>query len=149
MTRLSALFLLISLFVSPVVFAQPSPVALTGARVYPVSGPVLERATVLIVDGKIAAIGPNVTLPANARRIDLHGATLIPGLVEARSSLFLAETELAGNGSPEQDMLDVADLFNRDAAKVLAQGVTTVYLAPDSRGSVSGTGAIVKLRNAA
>jgi len=149
MIRLSALLLLITLLAGSVAFAQTVPIALTGARVYPVCGPMLAHATVLIVDGKITAVGPNVTIPGNARRIDLQGATLIPGLVDARSSLFLSEGDIAGNGSPEQDMLDAADLFDQDAAKVLAQGVTTLYLAPGSRGSVGGTGAIVKLHKPA
>ena len=90
MTRLSFLSLLFGLLVGPFASAQPTPLALTGARVYPVSGPMIERATVLIVDGKIAAVGPNVTVPANARRIDLHGAALLPGLIDARSARFLS-----------------------------------------------------------
>src|SRR5437879_1616515 len=68
----SALFLLVfSLLAGPFASAQPAPVALTGAKVYPVSGPPLERATVLMVNGKITAVGANVAVPSNARRIDL------------------------------------------------------------------------------
>ena len=44
----------------------------------------------LLVDGdKIAAAGPNVSAPASARTIDLPGATLMPGLIEGHSHLFL------------------------------------------------------------
>jgi len=44
----------------------------------------------VLVDGdKIAAAGPNVSAPAGARTIDLPGATLMPGLIEGHSHLFL------------------------------------------------------------
>ncbi len=44
----------------------------------------------VLVDGdRIAAAGPNVTAPAGARVIDLPGTTLIPGLIEGHSHLFL------------------------------------------------------------
>ncbi len=147
MTRLSALLLVLTLFIGSVAHAQQSPLALTGAKVYPVSGPPLEHATVLIVDGRIKAVGANVTIPADARRVDLRGAVLIPGLVEARSALFLTDTNLAGAGAPDQDVLDAADLFDKEAGKILAQGVTTLYFSPGNRGSVGGVGAVVKLHS--
>ena len=74
---------------------------------------------------------------------------MIPGLVDARSSLFLSEADLSGSGAADQGVLDAADLFRDEAAKVLAQGVTTLYLSPGSRGAVCGVGAVVKLRNTA
>lgn len=145
MTQLSRLligsFLLCGLKAS----AQEPPLALVGATVYPVSGPPIRLATIVIADGRIVAVGATVSVPANARRIDLRGATVIPGLVDARSSLFLSDSDLAGAGSADQSVLDAADLFREEAGKVLAQGVTTLYLSPGSRGGVGGAGAVVKL----
>ena len=44
----------------------------------------------VLVDGdRIAAVGPNLTAPAGARTIDLPGATLMPGMIEGHSHLFL------------------------------------------------------------
>ena len=44
----------------------------------------------VLVDGdRIAAAGPNVTAPAGTRTIDLPGATLMPGMIEGHSHLFL------------------------------------------------------------
>jgi imidazolonepropionase-like amidohydrolase len=44
----------------------------------------------VLVDGdRIAAVGPNVAAPAGAKVIDLPGQTLIPGMIEGHSHLFL------------------------------------------------------------
>ena len=45
--------------------------------------------TVLVTDDKIAAAGPNVSAPAGARTIDLPGQTLMPGMIEGHSHMFL------------------------------------------------------------
>jgi imidazolonepropionase-like amidohydrolase len=46
---------------------------------------------VLVEGGKIAAVGPasEVSVPADAQTIDLPGATLLPGLIDAHSHIFL------------------------------------------------------------
>jgi imidazolonepropionase-like amidohydrolase len=44
---------------------------------------------VLVEGDKIAAVGPNVTAPAGAKVIDLPGTTLMPGMIEGHSHLFL------------------------------------------------------------
>ena len=71
-------------------------IAITGGTVYPVSGPKIENGTVLIRDGKIAAVGASVAIPEGARRIDARGKWVTPGLIHALTSLGLAE-----GGSPE------------------------------------------------
>jgi len=48
-----------------------------------------ERWSVLVEHDRIAAAGPNLTAPAGARTIDLPGATLMPGMIEGHSHLFL------------------------------------------------------------
>jgi len=61
-------------------------IAITGGTVYPVSGPKIERGTVLIKDGKIVAVGANVTVPADAQRVDATGKWVTPGFVFAGSN---------------------------------------------------------------
>jgi len=126
--------------------SQQPDMALTNAYVHPVSSAPFLKGTVLISQGKIAAVGTHVRVPAGVRVIDLHGAVVTPGLIDARSSLFVKDEDLVGAGTADQSVLDAANLFDADAAKVLAAGVTTLYLSPGSRGGVGGTGAIVKLR---
>jgi len=66
-------------------------VAITGGKVYPVSGPVIEKGTVLVRDGKIVAVGANVTVPNDATRIDATGKWVTPGLINALTSLGVTE----------------------------------------------------------
>jgi imidazolonepropionase-like amidohydrolase len=45
--------------------------------------------SVLVEGGKIAAVGPNLAAPAGTRTVELPGTTLMPGLIEGHSHLFL------------------------------------------------------------
>jgi imidazolonepropionase-like amidohydrolase len=68
------------------------PLLLTGARVLDASGDRLLSGTdLLVVNGRIAAVGPagSLTAPAGAVRVDLAGLTLIPGLIDLHSHLLL------------------------------------------------------------
>ena len=69
--------------------ARPSAWAITGARIVPVSGPVIPQGTIVVRDGIIVAVGPTdrTPAPADARRVDGAGLTVYPGLVDAASSL--------------------------------------------------------------
>lgn len=79
----------ISLLVLPALLAPPStaletrkPTAIKGARVF--DGEKLwTRATVIIKDGKIAALGEDILIPPDAEVIDGEGKTLLPGLIDA------------------------------------------------------------------
>ncbi|HWS54367.1 MAG TPA: hypothetical protein VN228_09580, partial [Pyrinomonadaceae bacterium] len=61
--------------------------AITGARVVTLAGPTIERGTVVVRDGLIAAVGANVAAPPDARVIDGAGLTVYPGLIDASTSL--------------------------------------------------------------
>jgi imidazolonepropionase-like amidohydrolase len=148
MKQTTLICLLVSLFSGLKADAQTS-IALTNAHVYPVSGAPIDHATIVIVDGKIVSVGVNVAVPAGAKRIDLHGATVIPGMIDVSSALFLPDESLSGAGTADQDVLDGVDFFDKDASKVLAAGVTTLYLSPGDRGAIGGVGAIVKLQDPA
>lgn len=88
------LALLLSLHV-PDNYAQRSAVetyAITGARIVTVSGPVIERGTVVIRDGLIEAVGANLLAPADARVIDGTGLTVYPGLIDSYTSLGIQQS---------------------------------------------------------
>ena len=64
-------------------------IAITEATIYPVSGPKIERGTVLVRDGRIVALGADVAIPGDARRIDGRGKVVTPGFFHAQSALGL------------------------------------------------------------
>ena len=65
--------------------------AITNARIVTVSGPVIDRGTLVIRNGLIAAAGANVTAPSDARVIDGTGLTVYPGLIDSYTNLALPE----------------------------------------------------------
>ena len=81
------LLMLALLFAAP---ALAEPVLLKPARVFDGVNPMPHEGWSVLIDGdRIAATGPNVAAPAGTRIVDLPGATLMPGLIEGHSHLFL------------------------------------------------------------
>ena len=101
---LSALAILGStIFVATFTEAQRSAIetyAITNARIVTVSGPTIERGTVVIRNGLIAAVGPNVSAPADARIIDGAGLTVYPGLIDSNTSLGIPPPSETPSASP-------------------------------------------------
>lgn len=115
-------------------------IAITGGTVYPVSGPKIENATVLIRDGRIAAVGTNVAIPAGATRIDAAGKWITPGLIDGGGQMGLTEIN-AVQGTNDGGVRDsaVAASFNvsegLNPASMLIpvtriEGITTTLAAP-------------------
>ena len=70
--------------------APAEPLLLKPARVFDGVNPIPHDGWTVLVDGdRIIATGPNLAAPAGARVIDLPGTTLLPGLIEGHSHLFL------------------------------------------------------------
>lgn len=71
-------------------------IALVGARIVTMAGgrgrpgsEVIDNGTIVVKDNRIEAIGTNVSIPAGARRIDVKGKTIIPGLIDAHAHVPL------------------------------------------------------------
>src|SRR4051794_12568587 len=83
----------LTLLLSALLLATPAladTVLLRPARVFDGINATPHEGWSVLVDGdKIAAAGPNLTAPAGARTIDLPAATVMPGMIEGHSHLFL------------------------------------------------------------
>jgi imidazolonepropionase-like amidohydrolase len=130
-------------------------VAITGGRVYTVSGAPIENGTVLIRDGRIAQVGTNVAIPADARRIDATGKWVTPGLINSSTQLGLVEVglepqtrDVSATGkaaiAAAFTVWDGANPASVLLAPARREGITTVVIAP-SGGLISGQAAVVDL----
>jgi imidazolonepropionase-like amidohydrolase len=133
-------------------------IAITGGTVYPVSGPRIEHGTVIIRDGKVAAVGANVPIPAGATRVDATGKWVTPGLFNAATTLGLAEGNPGSGGYNEaraKGEKGVAAAFNaweglNPASTFIPptrkDGITTAVVAPTVAGNlIGGRAAIIDL----
>lgn len=135
--------------------ASAQTIAITGGKVYPVSGPPLEHGTVLIRDGRIAAVGADVAVPAGAQRIDATGKVVTPGFINGatlvgldeissitttRESIARGRDRVAAAFRPWEGLNPRSVLIGptRDA------GITSIVVMP-SGGMISGQAAILRL----
>ena len=128
--------------------------AIRNARIVTVSGPVIESGTVVIRDGKIEAVGANVTVPAGAQELDARGLNVYPGMIDLGTALGLVEIEAGAPGTV--DLAEVGDMnpnaqaifgINPHSAHVTvtrANGITTVLSSPRG-GIISGQAALINL----
>lgn len=86
MHGLKAVILVVACLVAPAVGRAQS-FAVTGVRVFD-GERVIPRATVVVQDGRISAVGPTARAPAGARVVDGAGRTLLPGLIDAHTHTF-------------------------------------------------------------
>ena len=74
--------------------------AITNARIVTVSGPAIDRGTIVIRDGLIAAVGANVAAPPDARPIDGTGLTVYPGIIDASTTLGIPRPSPTPGAAP-------------------------------------------------
>lgn len=133
---------------------EAPPVAITHAKVYvPGDHEPLEDATVVIVAGKVQAVGPAVAIPPGARTLDARGKVVTPGLIDADTDVGVVDVDLESH-SNDTDVrsemtpgLRMVDGYNPRSALVpitRAGGVTSVVVAPSS-GVLGGQSAFVEL----
>ena len=128
--------------------------AIRNARIVTVSGPTIENGTVVIINGKINAVGANITPPSGAEVIDGKGLSVFPGMIDAGTNLGLVEIPQGANST-----VDVSELgdMNSNAKAITGinphtshvnvtrvNGITTVLSMP-SGGIMSGEAAVINL----
>lgn len=130
---------------------QTQPVVIMNATIHPVSGPSIETGMILFDKGKIMAIGANVTIPANAERIDATGKHVYPGLISADTYIGLTEI---GAVRASRDRTETGRInpnvraetaFNPESELIpvtRANGITMVVTSP-SGSLLAGTGAVM------
>ena len=132
---------------------QEGPIALVGGTIHPVSGPPVERGTLVFDEGRITAIGRRVEIPAGAKRIDVRARHVYPGLINAYSNLGLVEIgavratrDYAETGKINPNVkAEVAVNPDSELIPVTRSGGVLLSLTAPSGGLISGTSALVQL----
>ncbi|WP_405219831.1 amidohydrolase [Agrococcus sp. Ld7] len=121
--------------------------AIVNAHVVPVEGDDF-RGTILVEDGRIRALGADIAVPDGATLLDVDGAQVTPGLVDAHVHLGV-HPEGDGSGASDTNEMtnpntagvrtvDAIDPFDEGFDLALAGGVTTVNVNPGSGNPIGG-----------
>jgi len=147
---------LIACLVATPASAQEKAVVIRGGTVIPVDGPVISNGTVVLRGGKIVAVGANVAVPSGAEIVDARGKYVLPGLVDAMTSIGFAANDLNENSNPVTPELRAFEGYNPFGTfgsgkpgplrnvEMLSGGVTTIYIASADAALIAGQGAVVK-----
>jgi imidazolonepropionase-like amidohydrolase len=132
-------------------------VAIVGAKLLTVTHGTIENGTIVLADGKIAAVGPSASTraPAGAQIVDGKGMTVYPGLFDAETNLGLYEIasdamtrDTAETTDEIEPQMHVYDAFHAESARIPVErlnGITNAVVAPAEADSLPGQDAIIKL----
>jgi imidazolonepropionase-like amidohydrolase len=129
--------------------AAPRETLIQNATIMTASHGTIKNGSILIRNGKIAEVGPNVKArDANARIIDASGKWVTPGIIDCHS-------HTAGEGNVNEDSLSVTSMvrirdiinpYDPDVYRQLAGGLTTVNILHGSANAIGGQNAVLKLK---
>jgi imidazolonepropionase-like amidohydrolase len=126
----------------------PSVIVIQNATILTVSHGTIERASILIKDGKIAEVGASVKAPKDAQVIDAAGQFVIPGIVDCHSHIGVDGSVNEGSISVSS-IVNIADVLNPDDVDIyrdLAGGVTVANVLHGSANAIGGQTIVIKLR---
>jgi imidazolonepropionase-like amidohydrolase len=166
-TQLSALLALVFLFAvphaaraqdadrpDPTLTNTPAPTYfIRGARIVTVSGAEIENGSIVVSNGRIAAVGSGVTAPAGALEVDARGLTVYPGMIDLGTNMGLLEIPAVGASVDTQELgemnpnVSAVWSINPSSAHIdvtRVGGITSVLSMP-AGGIISGQAAFINL----
>jgi imidazolonepropionase-like amidohydrolase len=123
------------------------------ARVVTAAGADLDNGSIIVVGGRISAVGASVTAPAGAQEIDARGLTVYPGMIDLGTNMGLLEVPSVGATSDTQELgemnpnISAVWSINPSSSHIdvtRVNGVTSVLSMP-SGGIISGQAAFINL----
>lgn len=136
--------------------AAAQTIAITGGTVHTITGAPIQNGTVIIRDGRIAAVGAGIAIPAGAIRIDATGKQVTPGFFESATQIGLVEVGAVREtndyrlNEPEDQIaaaFNPMDGLNPNSIVIPVTrvgGVTTAVTRPEG-GLVSGQGLVIDM----
>lgn len=127
--------------------------AITNAKILTITQGVIEHGTVLIDGTKIAAVGENVEVPADAEIIDATGKVVMPGLIDPHGHAGVDEEGIGSEGwdynewvepvTPHLRALDGINPEDPGLIDACRGGVTTMCIVPGSANVIGGEGVVI------
>lgn len=104
------------------------------------------KGDLLVVDGKIARLGPNLTRPAGVAVIEGDGLFVMPGIIDTHCHYAMTggTNEFSLSVVPEVRVRDIIDSENAQIYRALAGGVTTGRILHGSANVIGGQDAVIK-----
>jgi imidazolonepropionase-like amidohydrolase len=133
---------------SPPAQAAPRDLVIQNAVVLTVTHGRIANGSVVVRDGKIAAYGANVDIPAGATVIDAGGKYLTPGIIDSHSHIALDDdvNEATSPIVPQMLMVDAFQYTSKQIYRALAGGVTSAMLLHGSADMIGGQAVIIKTK---
>lgn len=132
--------------------AAPTSYAIKGGKVFTLAGATIENGTVLVRDGKIAAVGAGIAIPADAQVIDASGLEVYPGMFDPITQMGLNEVSAVsatldvselGDYNPELVAATAVNPASAHIAITRANGITEVIAAPGTTGFDLQSGGLI------
>lgn len=145
--------LLISLLAPVLLQGKPIVIVIQNGRLFTVTKGVIESGTIVIKDGKITEIGPDVSIPSASYVIDAEGKLVFPGFIDSFTNLGAADIETQNQDSdeatapitPHLRIIDSLNPENRFIKLARNTGITSVLCAPGEGNLLSGQSAFINL----
>lgn len=129
-------------------------VMLTNATIYTITDKTLEKASILIMDGKIQAVGNDIQAPPGTKILDATGKSITPGFIDAHTHLGILEeiyqeegddlNEVSEPVTPELRALDAVNPYDLAFLDAIKGGITTVMTGPGSANVIGGISLVMK-----
>ena len=135
-------------FIALTCAAHAESILIRNATLLTVTKGTIQNGSVLIQDGKIAAVGTNLSAPAGATIIDASGKFLSPGLIDCHSHTAVEGSVNEGSLS-DSSMVNIADVLDPSDINIyraLAGGLTVSNVLHGSANAIGGQTIVIKLR---
>ncbi len=132
---------------------QSEAIALRGATIQTVTNGVIQNGTIIFEAGRITAVGANIPIPAGTRVVDVTGKHIYPGLIDAYSTVGIAEigavdmsndVDEVGDFNPNVRTDVAVNAESRHIGTSRSQGVLTTLTTPGG-GLISGMSSAMAL----
>jgi imidazolonepropionase-like amidohydrolase len=130
---------------APAVLAAQD-IAIRNATIITISNGDIQNGTIVVRNGKIAAVGKDVSIPAGIRTIDGTGKFVMPGIIDAHSHAALENGINEGSESVTPEVQVQLKNDNPVIYHALAGGVTAANLLHGSANTIGGQARVIKMR---